>query len=150
MHHEAVPGNLDIGEEMAGPFPALDAMAHFDRTVGASDFESHGAAETGTFQHCLPLSAVNLPGTLQFGLSEQALTSHHVQNEYAFLFVSVKDSTRRFNDLTVARLFQLGGHRTQQRLALEFVNMCENTPDKLSGSSRIFDRDVVRNGFEIR
>lgn len=55
MHHEAVAGNLDAGEEMAGPFAALHAVAHLDRAVRAGDLEGHGAAEAGTFEHCLLL-----------------------------------------------------------------------------------------------
>ena len=88
--------------------------------------------------------------TLQVGLSEQALTSHDMQNEHSFLLMSVEDSAWRFNDLAVARLFKFGGNRAQERVGLKFVNMGKNTPNKRSSSGWILYCDVVRNGFEVR
>jgi hypothetical protein len=69
---------------------------------------------------------------LQIGHSEQALTSHDMQYEYTFLFMPVEDSARRFDYLAVARFFEFGGNRTQERVELKFVNVSKNTPNKFS------------------
>jgi len=89
-------------------------------------------------------------GALQVGLSQQALTPHHVQNEDVPALRPVEDSARRLHNLAVARFFKFGGSRTQARMLLKFVYVRKNTPHELSGSGWIFDCDVVGDGFEIR
>jgi hypothetical protein len=96
------------------------------------------------------LLAFTVFGTLQLGFSQKALTSHDVQNEYSFVFVSVKDSAGRFNDLTVARSFKLGRNRSQAWMLLKFVDVSKNTPHEYSCRGWILNCDVVGDGFEIR
>jgi hypothetical protein len=46
VHLKDFPGNLDIGEKMTGPFPALHAVTDFDRADRAGDLKGNGTAET--------------------------------------------------------------------------------------------------------
>lgn len=63
--------------------------------------------------------------------------------------VPVEDPTRRLNNLAVARTFEFGRHRTEQRVLFKSIHVVENTLNKLARSGGIFYRDVIRNGIEI-
>ena len=73
-----------------------------------------------------------------------------MQNESSVFLMTVEDAARRLNDLQVARILEFGRNWTQKWLVFKFFNVSKYTPNKFSGRSWIFDRDIIGNGFQIR
>lgn len=82
-------------------------------------------------------------------LPQRAFASHHVHHDHEITLDSIEDAARRFDNLSVARTFDLAGSSAALRVALELFDMPEYALHELCRGGGVFDRDVVGDGVEV-
>ena len=63
--------------------------------------------------------------------------------------ISVENTTRRLNDLSVTGSLELQWTAATLRMLRQLIDMAKNTPDKFCGSSGIFQGDVVGDSIQV-
>lgn len=83
-------------------------------------------------------------------LAEQSLASNHVDDMHQLSLVAMDYPTRGFNILAIAPALEFGKFRTTKGMICKLDHMAKDALDEFTCGLRVVQRDIVRNGVQIR